>query len=72
MNGFSDDNLNLEMTSAIILEPSPLAYVRPIKTDRGMSYAVCNSDGMQLATFATEQAAWFAAKQNDLEPVLLH
>lgn len=72
MDGYNGDKMNLEMTSAIMLDTSPVAYVRPVKTDKGMTYAVCNADGMQLALFATEQAAFFAAKQHDLEPVLLH
>lgn len=57
---------------ASVFDSSPVAYVRPIKTNTGMNYAVCTSDGTQLALFATEEAAWFAAKQHDLEPVLLH
>lgn len=72
MDGFNGDKTDLEMTSAIMIDASPIAYVRPIKTDKGIAYAVCTSDGMQLAQFATEQAAYFAAKQHDLEPVLLH
>jgi len=60
-----------EMFSAIF-DATPVAYVRPIKTDKGMSYAVCTADGTQLALFASEEAAWFAAKQHELEPVLLH
>jgi len=71
MDAFDGDKTNLEMTS-IVLDASPIAYVRPVKTDKGLNYAVCTSDGMQLALFATEEAAYFAAKQHDLEPVLLH
>lgn len=55
-----------------MLETSPLAYVRPVITDEGKSYAVCTSDGTQLALFSTQEAAYFAAKQHDLEPVLIH
>ncbi len=57
---------------SILLENTPLAYVRPVATQDGKGYAVCAADGTQLALFATEEAAFFAAKQNDLEPVLLH
>jgi hypothetical protein len=71
MDNFDADKMNLEMAS-IVLDTSPIAYVRPIKTDKGMNYAVCSADGMQLALFATEEAAYFAAKQHDLEPVFLH
>jgi hypothetical protein len=56
----------------ILLNTLPVAYVRPIMTEQGKSYAVCTTDGTQLAVFATQDAAYFAAKQHDLEPVLLH
>ncbi|MDE3061155.1 MAG: DUF1150 family protein [Pseudomonadota bacterium] len=57
---------------SIMLDSLAVAYVRPVMTDKGKSYAVCSSDGTQLALFATEAAAYFAAKQYDLEPVLIH
>jgi len=56
----------------ILLSSLPVAYVRPVITTKGKNYAVCAADGTQLALFATEDAAWYAAKQHDLEPVLLH
>jgi hypothetical protein len=55
-----------------MLETSPVAYVRPIMTDEGKNYGVYTSDGLQLAVFSTQDAAYFAAKQHDLEPVLIH
>jgi hypothetical protein len=58
-------------TLSIMLQ-SPVAYVRPVNTEKGMHYAVCASDGTQLALFSTQDAAYFAAKQHDLEPVLIH
>lgn len=66
-------NKNLESAAtAIILEPAPIAYIRSVNTDKGRRYAVCTTDGTQLAMFATQNAAYFAAKQHDLEPVLIH
>lgn len=56
----------------IMMDALPVAYVRPVITDKGKNYAVCTADGTQLALFATQDAAYFAAKQHDLEPVLLH
>lgn len=53
-------------------EATVLAYVKPIATDRGRGYAVCASDGTQLAVFSSKDAAFFAARQHDLEPVLIH
>ncbi len=52
---------------------SALAYVRPVTTEQGGSgFAVCAADGTQLAVFSTRDAAYFAARQHDLEPVLTH
>lgn len=53
-------------------EHSALAYVRPVQTDQGSGYGVYSADGTQLAVFSTQDAAYFAAKQHDLEPVLIH
>ncbi len=49
-----------------------VAYVKPMTTDRGTCYAVCSSDGIQLAVFNTRDAAFYAAIQHDLEPTLIH
>ena len=57
---------------SILMDTLPVAYVRPVMTEHGKNYAVCTADGTQLALFATEDAAYFAAKQHDLEPVLIH
>jgi hypothetical protein len=50
----------------------PVAYIRPVDTAQGKSYAVCATDGTQLALFSSQEAAFFAAKQHDLDPVLTH
>ncbi|NBO18783.1 MAG: DUF1150 family protein [Proteobacteria bacterium] len=54
------------------MDTTPVAYVRPVMTENGKNYAVCTADGTQLALFATQDAAYFAAKQHDLEPMLIH
>lgn len=51
---------------------SSLAYVREVETEKGVGFAVCAADGTQLAIFNSRDAAYFAAKQHDLEPVYLH
>ncbi|MDE3036894.1 MAG: DUF1150 family protein [Pseudomonadota bacterium] len=66
------DTKALQDACSILLDSLAVAYVRPVVTDKGKSYAVCAADGTQLAMFATEDAAYFAAKQHDLEPVLIH
>lgn len=57
---------------AIMMETLPVAYIRPVVTENGKNYAVCTADGTQLALFETQDAAYFAAKQHDLDPVLIH
>jgi hypothetical protein len=49
-----------------------VAYVRPVKTEKGQGYAICNGDGNQLAIYATREAAFYAAKQHQLEPHAVH
>lgn len=65
-----DNDITRDMP--ILMTSLPVAYVRPVQTDKGIGYAVCTADGTQLALFATQDAAYFAAKQHDLDPVLIH
>jgi hypothetical protein len=58
--------------SPTAFESSTVAYVRPVVTENGKTYGVFSADGTQLALFSTQDAAFFAAKQHDLEPVLIH
>jgi hypothetical protein len=55
-----------------VINSMPVAYIRPMTTKEGVHYAVCSADGTQLAIFGTRDAAFFAAKQHDLDPVLVH
>jgi len=48
------------------------AYLKSVKTSSGTVVAVFNTNGEKLAEFPNRDAAFFAAKQHDLEPVLLH
>ncbi len=72
MNTPNDNNALDQDPASVVLHSLPVAYVRPFMTDKGKGYAVCNADGTQLAVFATQDAAYFAAKQHDLEPMLIH
>ena len=67
-----NDNKDTAENYSIFMEALPVAYVRPVMTENGKHFAVCTADGTQLALFATQDAAYFAAKQHDLEPVLIH
>lgn len=66
------NNLTAEELYNAVLDNTPVAYVRPVDTENGTSYAVCTADGTQLALFSSQDAAYFAAKQHDLEPMLIH
>ena len=68
----SGNNKSSSDVFSIMLNTVPVAYVRPVDTDQGIHYAVCTADGTQLAVFASQDAAYFAAKQHDLEPMLIH
>lgn len=48
------------------------AYLKPVTTQQGKGFAVCTASGEQLAVFNSRDAAFYAARQHDLEPVLLH
>lgn len=67
-----NDKAAVDEYYAMMMETLPVAYVRPVMTENGKNYAVCTADGTQLALFATQDAAYFAAKQHDLDPVLIH
>jgi hypothetical protein len=50
---------------------SHIAYIRPaVNGETG--YAVCSADGKQLALFPNYDAAFFTARQYNLEPVNVH
>lgn len=51
---------------------SHIAYIRRTHEAGEEGYAVCAADGTQLAVFTTQEAAYFSARQHDLEPVQLH
>lgn len=68
----SDDNTMDHEFFNVVVSAMPIAYVRPVMTDKGKHYAVCTADGTQLALFPTQDAAYFAAKQHELEPMLIH
>ncbi len=68
----SDNKTTAQEIYSIMLNSLPMAYVRPVITEKGTNYSVCDAAGTQLALFATQDAAYFAAKQHELEPVLLN
>jgi hypothetical protein len=49
-----------------------LAYIKPVEHGHNRAYAICAADGTQLAVFPSKDAAYFTARQNNLEPVNIH
>ena len=65
----------LELTEEMAIpmaELSTIAYIRPIPKSKGTGYALFAADGSQLATFPSYEAAFFTARQHDLDPVAVH
>lgn len=64
--------LELNDAAAALGELGNTAYIKPVASGKGSGYALFASDGTQLATFPSREAAFFTARQHDLEPVSLH
>ncbi|MDX2073740.1 MAG: DUF1150 family protein [Alphaproteobacteria bacterium] len=63
---------SLLQASSMDFSELTFAYLKPVSTKQGQGFAVCNASGEELAVFQTRDAAYFAAKQHNLEPVLLN
>lgn len=48
------------------------AYIKPLTQGHGTGFGLYASDGTELATFPSREAAYFTARQHDLEPVSVH
>ena len=57
--------------AALAGDPAHIAYIRPA-TNGEKGFAVCSSDGKQLAVFNTYDAAFFTAREYNLTPVNVH
>jgi hypothetical protein len=49
-----------------------MAYIKPVSEGLITSYAVFAADGTQLATFDSEESAYYNAVKHNLEPVSIH
>ncbi len=72
IDNFSDVSTPAESAEAAELSTSFLTYIRPVDLGEEMGYAVCTEDGIQLAVFGSEEAAYFSARQHNLTPVSVH
>ncbi len=69
---YSSEHNIPEIKPTIYFSELNFAYLRPVSTDHGKKFAVCNAEGAQLALFDNIETAFFAAKQHDLDLALLH
>jgi len=73
MTTTDDVFLSLEEFKPSQESTSFVTYVRPVTLDDELkAYGVYSEDGVQLAVFDSEEAAYYAARLNHLEPVLIH
>ncbi len=49
-----------------------IAYIRPVIVNQAPAWSLHAADGTALAVEGTQGKAEFLARQNDLEPMLLH
>ncbi len=49
-----------------------IAYIKAIKNETKQGYAIYNADGEKLSVTDTIEKAAVIARQNDLEPVIVH
>lgn len=49
-----------------------LVYIRAINEPNSKGFAICSADGTQLAVLPNYEAAYFTARQHDLDPVMVH
>ncbi len=49
-----------------------MAYIKPVREGLLTTYAVFAADGTQLATFDSEESAYYTAVKHNLEPVSIH
>ncbi len=48
------------------------AYIKAVPKGKGTGFGLYAADGTQLATFPSREAAYFTARQHNLEPVSVH
>ena len=63
---------NLSEMVMSLIGISNLAYIRPVQKGAETEYGIYAADGTQLGTFPTHAAAYYTARQHNLEPSSLH
>ena len=55
-----------------LLDASCVSYIRQVRTEQGDRFALFAADGTQIALFDSHEAAYFTARQHDLDPLSVH
>lgn len=66
------ETVTLEELMMAMVGVETMAYIKPVSDGNEPGFAVFAADGTQLAVFATEEGAYYTARQNNLDPVSLH
>lgn len=61
-----------ELVAALGGDLGNAAYIKTVPAEKGTGFALFAADGTQLAVFPSREAAYFTARQHDLEPVSIH
>lgn len=64
--------MELNEMVASLADVGNIAYIRPMEKGKGTGFGLYAADGTQLATFPSRDAAYFTARQHDLDPVSVH
>ena len=68
----TDELAMIEGSDAILSQEAMLlSYIRPLRPDEGLGFAVCSEEGSVLGKFSSYEAAYFTARQFRLEPLYL-
>lgn len=66
------DETNLHLAGDLA-NPTYVTYIRPVVLeDKTAAFGVYTEEGVQLAVFVSEEAAYYSARQNNLNPVRVH
>lgn len=67
----TSDNQQVQDIMMAMIGMDTMAYIKPMLSDGMTVYAVYAADGTQLATFDSEESAFYTARRNNLDPVSL-
>ncbi len=63
---------SLASEAMAMMDMSGVAYIREVEHEDSKGYAIFSADGAELAVFPTREAAYYTARQHELEPFSVH